>query len=580
MIELEPSDALAISLHHNPGIYAVIVGSGLSRAAGIPTGWEITLDLVRRLATLEGSAELQDMPAWFQGRFGKAPNYSEILDSLASTPSDRRAILHSYIEPGPDEESRRPTKAHHALAQLVATGTVRVIITTNFDRLIENALREAGVEPTVISSEDSLVGATPLVHARCTVIKLHGDYLDTRIKNTDAELSSYSPAVNSLLDEVFDRFGLVVVGWSGDWDAALRAAMLRTPSRRYPLFWASRSEPGALAKDIIAQRVGHSLLISDADAFFTKLCHALEALRHAARPHPNSVEMALALAKRYCRDDRFGLEWTELLAGEVSRIRNFISGSEYPSATPNAENVNSLVTTLVARTEILRRISTICGRWGTKENQKALDRAIQSLATHDEGNGGFVYWSSLRNFPAALCFYWSLAGALATDNYVAMRALMYTLTKKNNQETPLILNLPLMSFDQIDWKMLKGFENKKTPASDFLHGLFVKELSDISIDERDAEALFDQQEFIISLEYAHRRLGLMHERDLWFWMPFGRFAWKRGGDHIYEQLKKYESLDTNSDILRAGLLGGTPTSAQAAVDAMRKRYNEIPSFRL
>ena len=31
--------------------------------------------------------------------------------------------------------------------------------------MIENALRDAGIEPTVISSDDAIAGATPLVHA-------------------------------------------------------------------------------------------------------------------------------------------------------------------------------------------------------------------------------------------------------------------------------------------------------------------------------------------------------------------------------------------------------------------------------
>jgi hypothetical protein len=72
-----------------------------------------------------------------------------------------------------------------------------------------------------------------VVHAKCTVIKVHGDYLDARIKNTDAELEAYSPAMNGLLDQVFDNFGLLVVGWSGEWDTALRDAIQRAPSRRY-----------------------------------------------------------------------------------------------------------------------------------------------------------------------------------------------------------------------------------------------------------------------------------------------------------------------------------------------------------
>ncbi len=71
-------------------------------------------------------------------------------------------------------------------------------------------LCEAGVEPTVIRSDDDLRGAIPLIHSRCFLVKLHGDYLDTRIKNTDEELGSYSPDLDSLLDRIFDDHGLVV----------------------------------------------------------------------------------------------------------------------------------------------------------------------------------------------------------------------------------------------------------------------------------------------------------------------------------------------------------------------------------
>jgi hypothetical protein len=195
MLELEPYDVLALSLHHSPGIYALLVGSGLSRAAGVPTRWEITLDLIRRLGALDGITEPDDWEAWFGNKYTKEPNYSEILDALAAKPSERQVILQRYIEPDEGENTRRPTKAHHAIAKLVVDGAVCVILTTNFDRLIENALHEAGIEPTVIASEDALAGATPLIHARCIVIKLHGDHLDRRIKNTDAELGGYAPTI-------------------------------------------------------------------------------------------------------------------------------------------------------------------------------------------------------------------------------------------------------------------------------------------------------------------------------------------------------------------------------------------------
>jgi NAD-dependent SIR2 family protein deacetylase len=216
MIELPAFNALALSLHYSQGVHAILVGSGLSRAAGIPTGWEITLDLVRRLAALDGVIDQDDGAQWYRAKYEKEPSYSEVLHALASTTSERRTILQSYIDPPKNEDIRKPTSAHHAIAQLAASNAVRVVITTNFDRLIENAMREAGVEPTIIAGDDAISGATPLVHAKCTLIKVHGDYLDARIKNTDAELEAYSPAMDALLDQVFDNFGLLVVGWSGE----------------------------------------------------------------------------------------------------------------------------------------------------------------------------------------------------------------------------------------------------------------------------------------------------------------------------------------------------------------------------
>ena len=34
---IEPIHSLAFSIQSNPGVYAVLIGSGVSRAAGIPT---------------------------------------------------------------------------------------------------------------------------------------------------------------------------------------------------------------------------------------------------------------------------------------------------------------------------------------------------------------------------------------------------------------------------------------------------------------------------------------------------------------------------------------------------------------
>ena len=136
----------------------------------------------------------------------------------------------------------------------MATGVVQVIITTNFDRLLEQAIQDEGIAPDTLSTPDQAAGASPFVHSRCTILKVNGDYQDSRIKNTEDELASYDPPIETLLDRVFDEYGLVVCGWSGEWDTGLRAAMERAKNRRYTTYWTTWGEPGAMATDLIARR--------------------------------------------------------------------------------------------------------------------------------------------------------------------------------------------------------------------------------------------------------------------------------------------------------------------------------------
>lgn len=237
-MEWDTSLRVALALHSNPGVYAILLGSGVSRTAGILTGWEIVLDLIRRLATMSGE-NLTDPPdVWYQERYGEEPDYAKLLDRLTGTPTERMQLVRSYFEPALNDETeeltlRQPTLTHRAVARLVQLGYVRIILTTNFDRLTEQALNDIGIVPDLISSEETLAAAPPYVHSRVVVVKLHGDYRDSRIRNTPDELASYTPPMESYLDRVLDEFGVLICGWSGIWDTALRDAILRCRSERF-----------------------------------------------------------------------------------------------------------------------------------------------------------------------------------------------------------------------------------------------------------------------------------------------------------------------------------------------------------
>ena len=127
--------SLASSVHAGPGTFALLVGSGISVNAGVPSGWGMTVELIGRLAELRGEDAGDDPVAWYVEQAGGDPDYSDVLTELAPSPMDRRNLLLPHFEPTPqqrEEGLKTPTGAHRAIAQLVADGFVRVIVTTNF----------------------------------------------------------------------------------------------------------------------------------------------------------------------------------------------------------------------------------------------------------------------------------------------------------------------------------------------------------------------------------------------------------------------------------------------------------------
>jgi hypothetical protein len=121
---------------------------------------------------------------------------------------------------------------------------------------------------------------TPLCHSQVTIVKLHGDYLSSPLRNTAEELTSYEPKWRLLLRQIFGEYGLVVAGWSGEHDSALAACVSDSAASLYPMYWAARnghlSEPG---QRIIAARTGrYTVPISSADEFFSDLNDQVERL--------------------------------------------------------------------------------------------------------------------------------------------------------------------------------------------------------------------------------------------------------------------------------------------------------------
>lgn len=322
-MNLDPSIALALAVHAHKGVYALLLGSGISRAAGIPTGWEVVKNLIRRVATLEDKDPGEEAEKWYRKRYGKEPNYSELLEVIAPTPPERTSLLREFFEPTEQQKEeglKIPTKAHLAIARLVSYGYLKVIVTTNFDRLLEQAIEGQGVSPTVVSTSHQIAGMMPLPHVPCLIVKVNGDYRDTRIKNTTAELASYDADTNALLDRVFSEYGLIVCGWSGEWDQALADAIARNTRHRFSTFWMTLGQLTDKATDQVKHRQAVIIQIVSADQAFIELEDRIAALEERQLEDPRSPQIALARMKKYLSEDRYRIQLHDFVLKELEEV--------------------------------------------------------------------------------------------------------------------------------------------------------------------------------------------------------------------------------------------------------------------
>lgn len=544
----------------------MLLGSGISRAAEIPTGWEIILDLARRVAVAEGAEERADGAAWYRTRFNAEPDYSALLDMLSLTPAQRRAILHNYIEATAEdlEAGRRvPTLAHKAIARLVRDGFIKVIVTTNFDRLLESALREVGVEPTVIRSVDDLAGANPIVHSRCYILKLHGDYPDNRILNTDDELARYPAEFDRQLDRILDEYGLIVAGWSGEWDPALRAAIQRAPSRRYPTYWASRGAPSAPAQDLITHRAARVAQITDADGFFETLQQMVEMLHRTRRRHPDTIEFMLAAVKRYLARPEHRIELNDLVSGELRRINDRIRSSEFPvqMGSVNWEILNQRWDALEALTEPLARATGLMGRWGDGGEFDLVEGSVRTLLDQpaESGNNALL---ALRTYPAYLCFLTYALGLTKARRFDTLLRWFHTDVSRTRHEVREASRYLFMSYwDDAEpdwWKQRRPeYANHKTPWADYLVDHVVPWSADYGLTPGQALENYNMTEMLGGFAALGKyEAEALQTLDEFTWMPYGRLMWS-GSDRA-ATLALLEGEELHRQLLAAGFSNGAP----------------------
>lgn len=583
-----------MAMHAQPGVYALLLGSGVSTGAEIPTGWGVITDLVKHLAVAEAPDDPQshqlagESPEkwWSIHGDGQPLGYSSLLAGVATTQAARQGLLRKYFEADDaDRELGRkvPSAAHLAIAELVKRGTVKVVVTTNFDRLLEQALEGVGVQAQVLTRADAVAGMSPLAHAGPTVIKLHGDYTELDSRNTVDELSDYPPAWTDLLTRIFSEYGLLISGWSAEWDRSLVATLQASP-RRYPLYWDSRSSNKQPARQLLSSSGGHIIEASSADDLFKDLLASVEALDRLAEP-PLTTAMAIAQMKRFLPDPVRRIDLHDLVMGRLDPVRDAVEqrGSA-PISGEGADGYDAALNEyLRASTPLLELLitgvryddGTHRDLWG-----EVLDRL---LALHRQPKPGQVYNDTMLDaqlYPALLAFYAMSAASVAVrrDELMISLARDHAYDTSLNPKQPVPVAFVLRPDSVLDYDAINRFSRWNGTKWQVPPSHLIREHLSALFEELFAQPpreLFDDVEFRHAVLIATvTPPESYYQRPLWGEFLGDRY-WSRSLDETLQRLAERfgaNSMRTGSDWPWWTLIGAGESARDRATELLKPLY--------
>lgn len=203
----------AEQLRSTPGHYAFLLGAGMSAGAGIPLGGAIVTMLRQRLVeelkqdiSPEAGESLFEELGWFRD---PESEYAEALLRAFSSDHERQRFFRELIV------GKMPTLAHYYLASIIANGHCNLVLTTNFDDLLEKALTSLRLDDFNVithASETEYISTSPEL---VTLVKLHGHYTYPQLSNLSEETQRLQRRLREYFQFLMRDHGLIVAGYGG-----------------------------------------------------------------------------------------------------------------------------------------------------------------------------------------------------------------------------------------------------------------------------------------------------------------------------------------------------------------------------
>lgn len=563
-MRIEKLTTLAFSMYSNKGAYALLLGSGISSSAHIPTGWKVEEKLIQRLGASQGVTESDDWHQWYKDKYQYPASYSSLLKEIVGTPTERVQLMKPFFEPDDKEKElgwKTPTKAHIAIARLAKRGYVRVVLTTNFDRLLEKAFESEGVTPQVISHDGAIAQATPIVHSKIpTIIKINGDYIDCKFRNTTEELDEYSPEMKSYLHRIFEDFGLITCGWSGEWDKGLVDIINGASQSRYNSFFACVGEANDSLIALSFRRSGELMPIEDADNLFTELYEQVLALEKYDANANMTREMMMARVKRYLSSEQYNIEFADIIEKYGANASSQIIDVAKYNFTLNKDVFERYLEIHLRAVAPLLDAAILTARWGKECHIKLFGEILKKLCIKSIVDNEIAETQCLHALAPMLLLNTIGVACVKFHRFKELDDILkLTVPADNfmgNNREHILSMLGITHWKKEVWDTMLE-ENFLYPLSGFLRKQLVSIFEDTFVVRSEFISAFDIWEHLKALVYAYNR------SDSYCLAPSGEFLIRKCRYELIENepytlfFKEADRLQDDWEPIKQGMFGGS-----------------------
>ncbi len=190
--------------------FCFVLGAGASRMSGIKTGQELVDIWEKEMLERNEQAFLSWKEKNGITESDKYSYYSQYYEErYKKRPMDGLNFLEKMME------HVNPNVGYVVLAHLLAKTEHNVVITTNFDHLLEDALNYYEKALPLVVGHESLAHYITKQITRPTIIKIHRDLLFDP-KNTVKDVGVLHEAWEKALDMIFSEFHPIFIGYAGN----------------------------------------------------------------------------------------------------------------------------------------------------------------------------------------------------------------------------------------------------------------------------------------------------------------------------------------------------------------------------